>query len=315
MTRDPVQAFEDAQQAALDASGVVATTVRVPVPSLAGEANVVVTGAGPDVLLVNGIGLPGAFWAPLLAELHGFRLLAVDLPGHGLTTAPPPPPDARTLRSTAVRFLDEVATGLGLDGPLVVVGNSLGSLWSTWLAIDEPRRVRALAHVACPALAPGTSAPLPMRLLGTRGLGRLMLRLRPPSEAQVEQLATMVGEDIRQWPALRDLLLATERLPAQPDVLRKTLRVLVRPRGARPDAAQRVDELRRVTQPVHLVWGDRDPFGSVAAAEALRDALPHASLDVVPGGHAPWLDSADAIARSLRPFLERHTATAGRRAQ
>ena len=42
-------------------------------------------GSGVPLLLMHGVSLMAAAWAPLFAELQGFRLLAVDLPGHGLS--------------------------------------------------------------------------------------------------------------------------------------------------------------------------------------------------------------------------------------
>ncbi len=42
-------------------------------------------GHGPPLLLLHGVSLMAAAWAPLFAELHGFQLLAVDFPGHGLS--------------------------------------------------------------------------------------------------------------------------------------------------------------------------------------------------------------------------------------
>jgi pimeloyl-ACP methyl ester carboxylesterase len=42
-------------------------------------------GRGPAVVLLHGASESAAIWAPLFAELGQFRLLAVDLPGHGLS--------------------------------------------------------------------------------------------------------------------------------------------------------------------------------------------------------------------------------------
>src|SRR4029453_9712649 len=39
---------------------------------------------GEPVLFVNGTGGPGAYFAPLLGALHGFRCLVLDRPGWGL---------------------------------------------------------------------------------------------------------------------------------------------------------------------------------------------------------------------------------------
>ncbi|CAN5656299.1 hypothetical protein BH24ACT4_BH24ACT4_16250 [soil metagenome] len=81
----------------------------MPSEAMEGRAHVLVAGTGPDVLAVNGIGLPAAMWAPLLAHLGGVTVHAVDGPGFGLTDAPADL--GRDLRPRAVAFLDEVADG------------------------------------------------------------------------------------------------------------------------------------------------------------------------------------------------------------
>lgn len=302
----PQQTMAEAERAALVHHGVEARSRLVDVDVLRGRAHVLTIGEGPPVVLVNGIGLPAAMWAPLLPHLAGHTLHAVDLPGFGSTDSPRP--FTADLRANAVALIDEVAEAVGVDGPLTIVGSSLGSLVATWLALDRPDRVRALAHVGCPALALGTSAPLPMRLLSVAGLSEVLVRLQPPSPRQVEQVARMVGEDLSARPELRDLLVATGRQPHYRPTFLAMLRTLLRLRGARPAAALTVAQLGRVHQPVGLVWGDRDPFGDPDVAAAVSAALPDASLQIVPGGHAPWLDDPEAVGRALRPFLAAHAA-------
>lgn len=183
--------FSDAQANVLQRYGVVAEERWVTAPTVDGQAHILVTGEGPPVVLLNGIGVPAAMLAPLMARMEGFTQYAIDLPAYGLSDTTNGFAD--DLRVNAVRFLCEVLDGLGLAEP-IVVANSLGSLWASWFAIDDPDRLAALAHIGCPAIVLDTSAPLPMRLLSKRPLGRLMMRLQPPSERQVEQLAKMVHE-------------------------------------------------------------------------------------------------------------------------
>lgn len=294
--------FMEAQQRMLDREGVAAQSRFVDTPSTGGRAHALIAGDGPPVVLVNGIGTPAAMWAPLMARLGGFRLHALDLPGYGLTD--PLPGLADDLRSSAVRFLDEAVQALGLDRP-AFVGNSMGSLWATWLALDRPHRVAALVHVGCPAIALETSAPLPMRLLSARPLGRLLTRLQPPSRSQVEQMSRMVGE-YPLAPELVDLLIATERLPGFRHTFLSTLHALIRLRGNRPGHRLTAAELGRVRQPALLFWGDRDPFGSPAVGERVASAMPCAELRIVEGGHCPWLKHADSIGPAATRFLREH---------
>jgi 2-hydroxy-6-oxonona-2,4-dienedioate hydrolase len=239
---------------------------------------------------------------PLLAELDGLRFFAVDLPAYGLTDTTPRLAD--DLRPSAVHFLDEVLDGLGLDRA-AFVANSLGSLWTCWLALDRPERVQALVHVGCPALALDTSAPLPMRVLSVRPLGRLLTRLRPPSPSQVEQLSKMVREH-PLVPELADLLLATERLPGFRATFLATLHGLLRLRGARPEMRLTAEQLARIYQPTLLCWGEDDPFGPPEVGERMAAAMPAAELHIAEGGHAPWLTQAGRIGPTATRFLHQH---------
>jgi pimeloyl-ACP methyl ester carboxylesterase len=240
-----------------------------------------------------------------MAELTGFSLYAVDLPGLGLTT--PTAYSRRTVRAFSGRFLEQLAAGLDLERP-VLVGSSVGGQWSTWLALDQPERLAALVLIGCPAGLLGTSAPLPLRLLTLPGMSRLANRLQPPSSKQVDQVATMAGEDFSEDRELRDVLVAAERLPTWSASLTSLVRTVVTARGARPGATITADELGRLRGQVQIVWGDRDPFGGPEIGRRAAELIPDAELHVVPGGHGPWFRGAERIADLIRPALERQTS-------
>jgi pimeloyl-ACP methyl ester carboxylesterase len=293
--------FTTAQSEVLDRYGLVMDERWIDVPAVAGHAHVLVGGEGRPVVLLNGIGVPAAAMAPLMAGLEHVNRFAVDLPGYGLTDASPD--FAGDLRANAVRFLVDVLDGLGLDRP-VFIANSLGSLWASWLAIEHPERVAALAHIGCPALVLDTSAPLPMRLLSTRPTGRLMMRLRPPSAGQVEQLGKMVGEHPLP-PDIAQLILATEQLDHFEDTFLSMLNRLLRLRGGRPEFALTADQLARIEVPTLLVFATGDPMGAASVGERVAQVIPGSELHVVDGGHAPWLHHADQIAPLVSEFLDR----------
>jgi pimeloyl-ACP methyl ester carboxylesterase len=293
--------FSQAEAAVFDRYGITCEQRWVETPVVEGESHVLIAGQGPPVVLINGIGVPAAMWAPLMAELDGVTQYAVDLPAYGLTDTTPG--FAQDMRANAVRFLVEVLDGLGLEQP-VIVANSLGSLWASWLAIDRPDRVSALAHVGCPAVVLDTSAPLPMRLLSVRPLGRLLMKLQPPSERQVEQLSKMVHEHPLP-PEIAELILATERLEHFDETFLATLNRLIRLRGNRPEMALTADQLARIEAPTLLVFAVDDPMGAATVGQRMAETMIDAELHIVDGGHAPWLHHADQITPPLTAFLQR----------
>ena len=293
------QRFLEAQHRFLQRHGVDAKPSFIPIPSLEGYAQVLTTGQGLPVVMLNGIGTPAAMWAPLIGQLTGLRIHAVDLPGYGLTDVRPSL--TRELRERAVRFLNEVLVGLELKES-AFVANSLGSLWTTWFALDHPDKISRIVHIGCPALVLGTSAPLPMRLLANRVLGRLMTRIQPPSRAQVVQLGKMVNQHPLDE-ELIDLLVETERLPHFRGTLLAMLHRLIRLRGSRPSMALTSEQLAEVEAPTLVLWGDEDPFGDVGVGRRMAEAMPNAELHVVRGGHAPWLSDTRRAAELANHFL------------
>lgn len=299
------QDFRDAQQRAFRRYDVDFESKFVEVSSISGRAHVVVAGEGPPVLMVIGGGLVAGMWAPLMAQLTGFTLYAVDLPGQGLTDRTPY--SAETLRRTGVSFLQQVMDSLDLE-TVPFIGQSIGGLWSTWMALDQPERVSAIAYLACPAAMLGTSAPFPLRLGTIPWLNRLIHRLDPPSTKQVERLGRMVGgEDMRRIPELADLMLEYERLPGSAGSLLELHRAVVRLRGPQPTTEITESELKNVAKPVQFIWGENDPFGPPSVGVRAAEIMSRAEIHVVPGGHGPWFGEAERIGTIVNPFLTKHT--------
>lgn len=305
-----IEGFVKAQQRLLDRHGVEAESQFVGLPALSGgDAHVLVSGHGPPVLMVIGGGPPAALWVPLMAELEGFTLLAVDLPGFGLSD--PMPYATATLRSAGAAFLEQLLDAFGLAAP-PVVAQSMGGLWSASLALRQPERVQCLSLVGCPALIEGTSAPLLLRLTSIPWLRRMLLRLERPSPAAVDRFTSMAGEDLTNLPEMRQVLLEHMRLPNPGPALLEMHHAALTPRGARPEVALTAAQLSGLTQPVQHIWGESDPFGSVEAGTRAAELIPDAEFHVVPGGHGPWLDDPTTVADLLTPFLHRNSSTASR---
>ena len=77
--------FSRAREAVLSEYGLAAEERWIETPITGGKAHVLVAGDGPPVVLLNGIGVPAAMWAPLMARIGGVTQYAIDLPAFGLS--------------------------------------------------------------------------------------------------------------------------------------------------------------------------------------------------------------------------------------
>jgi pimeloyl-ACP methyl ester carboxylesterase len=137
---------------------------------------VLAVGTGPPLVMLHGVSLAAAVWAPLLADLAGYRALLVDLPGHGLSGPAAYRPGA--VREPTLDMMDDLLDALGLSAA-PVVGHSLGGMFALWYAAARPGRIASLAAIGEPAVAlPGVTVRMPLSLLTVPVLGRP--RCAPP---------------------------------------------------------------------------------------------------------------------------------------
>jgi haloalkane dehalogenase len=63
--------------------------------------------------------------------------------------------------------------------------------------------------------------------------------------------------------------------------------------------AKRLAELKALDVPVKLIWGQFDPYITVAVAERRQTQLRHPSLTVVPAGHWLQVDEPEQVAKAM----------------
>jgi magnesium chelatase accessory protein len=107
-------------------------------------------GQKPALLLVHGTGAASHSWGGLLPLLAPhYRVLAMDLPGHGFTAAPPP---AQLSLPGMAAALGELLTGLEFR-PELCVGHSAGAAILARLCLDggiAPRLLISLSGALLP---------------------------------------------------------------------------------------------------------------------------------------------------------------------
>jgi 3-oxoadipate enol-lactonase/4-carboxymuconolactone decarboxylase len=97
-------------------------------------------GAGPPLLLLNSVGCSLGLWDAALPYLKNFRVLRMDMRGHGGSNAPDGDYSLEQLAGDALCVLD--AAGVARSA---ICGLSLGGMVAMHLALQSPERVRALA--------------------------------------------------------------------------------------------------------------------------------------------------------------------------
>lgn len=271
-----------------------------------GRAHLLEKGAGPPVVLLPGGGSVASFFLPLLNELQGIRAIAPDRPGQGLSDPIDLAPER--FRQNAVAWLDDLLDALELD-TAALVGHSGGAVWALWYALAHPDRVDRLMLIGAPAL-PKTRCPLPHRLIAIPGLGGLLSRLMPPSPASLLRFASLMGVDLSGHPDLVDLWVATSRDPIADRAHKAELRLLISPvallsrSGWRGRSCIRRGELRQLATPTLLAWGEHDPLYEFPAARAVTELITHARLEVLAGGHLPWIPHCQPTATLVSDFAQ-----------
>lgn len=252
------------------------------------QVRVVATGdeAAPPVLLLHGWGCSAFAWRYLAQPLAdaGWRALAIDLRGHGLSDRPTDP--AKYHRDSMVAHLSDTMDALGIT-TAPVIAHSMGGAVSMAMALQQPERISRLAlfgpvgfgivdRAAWSRLLPPavTGALLPSRI--PRWAVRYALQ-----HSRGERGVSDEGEVDEYW------------APTQFPAFLNAMRLLLHHFTWTPWTPT---ELGGMSQPVLLAFGDRDPVVRPqpvvpTLARCLRSAVlhvAHGAGHVVPEERPEW---------------------------
>lgn len=224
------------------------------------------------VLLVHGWG--GSVYSfsetiPAIAAA-GYRAIAFDLPGHGLSDKPT---DASHYTTNALaKAVLSVADAMDVRR-FTFVGHSLGSMLGLELALQGERRIERLVLISPPSLGRIPLLPF-LRLFSPSALNRFLPRL---ISRRVLELVLRQAFGTRTRPTQRDV--EEYWAPTQFDEFAVACRECLHSVSwERLSQAQ----LRGVRLPVLVIVGERDRI--VRGASARAKLIPTAQLVQVPGG-------------------------------
>jgi pimeloyl-ACP methyl ester carboxylesterase len=253
-------------------------------------------GAGNPLLLLHGPGGHSAMWQQVIPDLMTtHRVVAPDLPGHGVSTVADGTLDADRVIAWLGELIEQTC-----PTPPIVVGQLVGGALAARFAADYGDRVDRLVLVVPFGLAPFEPSPA----FGAA----LMGFLAQPSEETHDDLWKHCVFDLQalqRQPAVRwELMKAYNLDRARTASVSRALEALMEQFGfpAIPEAV-----LARIEAPTSLIWGRRDSIVSVSVAEAASRRYRWPLLVIENAGNEPAIEAPDAFLRALRTALEAPT--------
>lgn len=234
--------------------------------------NITMQGQGNPLVLFHGWGFDSQIWSPLLSALtNHHQLYLVDLPGFGLT----PQMEWEEFKPALINQL---------PANFSLAGWSMGGLFASRLAIEEPHRVSHLVNIA--------SSPYFIREENWPGVDRHILQSFYHDVANNPQqtLQAFIKLQLQDQP-----LHMMEHMPTV-NALRSGLDVLVN-----WDLRQ---ALTHVNKPVFYMFGRLDAITPRKTMTTMQERYPYFNyLQFAKAAHVPFLSHPEQFIVALNEFL------------
>jgi len=248
----------------------------------------------PVLVLIHGSNASLLTWEPWAARLSdAFRVISIDMPGHGLTGAVPSGDYSEQAMTDVVA---RVAERLSLTR-FAIAGNSMGGGVAARFAEEYPQRVSQLIlvdAVGMPVHA-GEHVPLVFRLARIPVLNLSLLYVTPRAfvveglddaivrKAVIDDRMIDSYWDFARMQGTREATLRRFQAPQDNFVERNVGRLVV---------------------PTLILWGEEDRLVPVEAGKRYARAIRGSRLVIYPAtGHLPQEEVPDKSASDVRDFL------------
>ena len=249
-------------------------------------------------LLIHGWSSSWYAMSPLIKLLsQRFRAIAIDLPGYGASPSLPGRVTIPAYADILANFIERVT-----DGPVVLVGHSMGGMTSLTMALRYPALVERMVLIA-PTISGRLSQTInlivsPINIMERFGLGMVISTFERLIVGLTDRIMRPVSF------AERSGITRDEHLRIQADV-RRPGQGKVR---AECFFAMRENDLRgklsQVEAPALVLWGAEDNTVPLRDAGVIADEWPEADLRIIPkAGHWPHFETPDTVRRQVAAFL------------
>jgi pimeloyl-ACP methyl ester carboxylesterase len=230
----------------------------------------------PPVVLIHGAGGSHLSWPPEVRHLPGYRVISLDLPGHGKSLGPGRQ-SVQDYAGDVTQFMDSAHISRA-----VFVGHAMGGVISLSLALNFPDRVAGIGLIST-----GPTLPIPSSIIeNAANLSTLPLAIKalqllflgPQTSENLKGIISKRLAETRQTLLLNDLLAC--------------------------DRCNLSDSLEGIRAPVLIVCGTDDKLTPLRFSEILSTKIPGAALQTVEAaGHLLMLEQPGRLAKLLSVFL------------
>lgn len=227
-------------------------------------------GAGKPLLLLHGFGGCTQNWQSFIADLaEHYRLIVVDLRGHGYSTNPENKFTHREAAEDVFQLLDRLDIV-----NFSAMGMSSGGMTLLHMATSQPERIDAMVLISATSHFPDQARVI---------MRRASLATMPQIVREMYQECAKRGDE-----QIRQLIKQFNALGDDYDDMNFT--------------AQR---LSAITAPTLIIHGDSDNFFPIEIPENISRWIPDARIWIIPGGdHVPIFDPEVPFTSTVLQFLE-----------
>jgi long-chain acyl-CoA synthetase len=255
-------------------------TIKLPNRLAGGKAlemSVVDAGARDaeqTIVFIHGFGGRAAYWKSQLETFAtDYRVIALDLRGHGYTDTPTEMEGARYDVAELVGDIEAALDALRVPQQFILICHSFGGALSSWYIGQHPERVTALVIIA---------SAVRFKL---RWPGRMLLRVPPRILTWLRKILPFVGFNAaRIYPPAHVVYLQNKN-------------------GLSPWDG--TEYLRNIRVPTLVILGQRDILFSQSAYKEVAALIPDSEEVVIQvSAHQVMVERPDAVNRSIERFLQ-----------
>ncbi|MBT3832419.1 MAG: alpha/beta hydrolase [Gammaproteobacteria bacterium] len=253
----------------------------------------------PPIILLHGSNASLHTFEPWVTRLKDkFRVVTIDLPGHGLTGEVP---TGDYSNEAMVAVVNALANKLGLEH-FVIGGNSMGGSIALRYALDHPNKITGLVLI-------NSSGFMRKRIQNDDSQGVLAFRLlkNPWFRAIGEVMDPYYFVSQGLEAAFHQQAVVTEAMVMRyyDLALREGTRKATMKRfSATEDKKYQAQDLARINVPTLLMWGKEDAVAPFAFASGYETLIPDISTAYYDGvGHIPMEEVPEISAADLIAFM------------